>query len=225
MEAISVSITGKKTATWGQTVAGLLPVIVLTLATMLEGSGNQGWLSYLPVYFFISLIYALPAIAVPVAVKSGIPRWSSGYLGLLVINLMLLPLIFSTQTWQSFGGATVLQITVIVLLVALIVRLVVALRNMPEQPPEGVDNSWSQILLGVQTLVPMYLMVVFDEIGLAFKTPFLLLNGLILAAGALVYLRARRQWLGVTALVGSVLLVVPLASYLTVRYWNTHPWQ
>jgi hypothetical protein len=224
MEMISEGLSKKRTTTRGETVAGLLPVIALTLATTLEGSGNQGWLSYLPMYILIALLYALPTIAVPVAVKSGVPRWSSGYLGLLVIDLMLLPLIFSKQTWQDFGGAIVLQITVIVLLVALIVRLVTALRKMPEQPPKGVDNSWTQVLLGAQTLVPLYLMVIFDEIGLAAKTTFLLLNGLILAAGALAYLRARRSWLGVAALLGSVLLVVPLASYLTVRYWNNHPW-
>jgi hypothetical protein len=68
------------------------------------------------------------------------------------------------------------------------------------------------------------LLVRFDEIDAAFKSPYLILGGLILAAGAVVYLRSRWRWLGLAGLLGSVMLVVLLAKPIVSTYWNTHPW-
>ena len=86
------------------------------------------------------------------------------------------------------------------------------------------ENDWTQILFGIQTLVPIYLLVRFDEIDAAFKSPYLILGGLILAAGAVVYLRSHWRWLELAGLLGSILLVVMLAKPIASMYWSTHPW-
>ena len=225
MDTISESRVGGMAASWGETVAGLLPVLTLSLATTIEGTSAQSWLSFLPMYIFILLLYALPAIGVPLAVKGGIPRWSSPYLALLVVDLMLLPIIFSSQMGRSLGmGMMVLGIAGILLMLFGGYRVVIALVKTPDRTIARTDNDWSQILFGIQTLTPFYLIVVFDEIDTAFKNPFIILNGLILAAGALVYLRARGRWLRLAALVGSVLLVGLLANNIARYYWSTHPW-
>ena len=49
-------------------------------------------------------------------------------------------------------------------------------------------------------------------------------EGAILAAGAVVYLRARQRWLRLAALLGSVMLVVLLTKPIVNTYWSTHTW-
>lgn len=77
METIAEDHTGSKIASWRETAAGLLPVLTLSVATTVEGTSTENWYSFLPVYIFILLLYALPAVGIPLAVKRGIPRWSS----------------------------------------------------------------------------------------------------------------------------------------------------
>jgi hypothetical protein len=66
-------------------------------------------------------------------------------------------------------------------------------------------------------------MIVFDEIAIAYKTPFLFLSGFILALGGLVYLRSRLRWFGVAALLGSIMLVLLMANSIAGTYWNAYP--
>ena len=223
MDTISENHTNSNIASWRETVAGILPVLTLSLATTLEGTSAERWYSILPVYIFIFLLYALPAIGVPLAVKRGIPRWSSSYLGLLLVDLMLLPILISAQFGTASGGVWIFGMAVIVLLIGgfLVVKNFLSENTGTEKRSE---NDWTQILFGIQTLVPIYLLVRFDEIDAAFKSPYLILGGLILAAGAVVYLRARLRWFGLAALLGSVMLVVLLAKPIVSTYWNTHPW-
>jgi hypothetical protein len=92
----------------------------------------------------------------------------------------------------------------ILLLLFLFYRRVVDLRGKPTRTASPVEHDWTQILFGAQTLTPLMVMVIFDKIAIAQKTPIVLLSGLILALGGLVYLRARLQWFEVAALLGSI---------------------
>jgi general stress protein CsbA len=223
LHAISENHTISKIASWRETVAGILPVLTLSLATTLEGTSTERWYAMLLVYIFIFLLYALPAIGTPIAVKRGIPRWSSSYLGLLLFDLMLLPILFSARMGTASGGVWIFGMAVIVLLIGGFLVGKNLLREHAGTEKRG-ENDWSQILFSIQTLVPIYLLIRFDEIDVAYKSPYLILGGLILAAGAVVYLRARQRWLGLAALLGSVLLVVLLAKPIVNTYWSTHPW-
>jgi hypothetical protein len=88
----------------------------------------------------------------------------------------------------------------------------------PTQTDSPDKHDFTQILFVSQTLTPLLVMVIFDEIAIAIKTPFLLMGGLILALGGLVYLRTRIQWLGVAALLSSILLVVLMANSVAGIY-------
>jgi hypothetical protein len=44
MESISLNRTDDMIASWGETAAGLLPVIILSMATTMEGTSNQTFL-------------------------------------------------------------------------------------------------------------------------------------------------------------------------------------
>jgi hypothetical protein len=224
MDTISENHTGRKIASWGETAAGILPVLTLSLATTLEGTSNQTLLSFLPVYILIFLLYALPAVGVPLAMKRRFPRWSSPYLALLGLDLLLLPVIFSAQFGTATGGVWSFGIVLIVVLLCGGFLLVKYLRSQDAQMEKPHENDWTQILLGIQTLTPIYLLIVFDEIDTAFKSPFIILGGLILAAGAVVYLRSHRRLLGLVALLGSVFLMTGMAKNVARMYWSTHPW-
>lgn len=74
------------------------------------------------------------------------------------------------------------------------------LRSQDVLTEKPTENDWTQILFGIQTLTPIYLVIVFDEIDIVFKSPFIILGGLILAVGAVVNLRAHWRWIVLTAL-------------------------
>ena len=116
MDTVPESRTGGKLASWRETAAGVLPVLMLSVATTLEGTSAESWYSLLPVYIFLLLLYALPVIGVLLAFKHGFPRWSSSYLALLVLDLLLLPVIFSAQFGTATGGIWSFGIVLIVLL-------------------------------------------------------------------------------------------------------------
>jgi hypothetical protein len=86
MESISEDRTSSRVSTWEETAAGLLPVIVLSLAITLEGTSTSGF-SGVIIYPFILLILALQAVGIPLALERGLPRWSSSYLGLAVLDI------------------------------------------------------------------------------------------------------------------------------------------
>ena len=223
MEMITDSRERSAGASWGESITGILPVLILSLAATLEGTSAESWYSMLPVYIFIFLLYALPAVGVPLAVKRGIPRWSPSYLALLLFDLMLLPILFSAKMGTASGGLWIFGMAVIVLLIGGFLVVKNLLRE-DAGTEKRAENDWTQILFGIQTLVPIFLLIRFDEIDVAYKSPYLILGGLILAAGAVVYLRARQRWLRLAALLGSVMLVVLLTKPIVNTYWSTHPW-
>ena len=223
MEMITDSRERSAGASWGESITGILPVLILSLAATLEGTSAESWYSMLPVYIFIFLLYALPAVGVPLALKRGIPRWSPSYLALLLFDLMLLPILFSAKMGTASGGLWIFGMAVIVLLIGGFLVLKNLLRE-DAGTEKRAENNWTQILFGIQTLVPIFLLIRFDEIDVAYKSPYLILGGLILAAGAVVYLRARQRWLRLAALLGSVMLVVLLTKPIVNTYWSTHPW-
>jgi hypothetical protein len=216
MDTVLEKETSGKVAPWGETAAGLLPVIILSMAATLEGTSFQSLL----LYTFLFLLVALPVIGFYVAWKRGFARWSSPYLALVVLDILLVFPIIAGQFVTSVWWIPFVQVGLILLLVFLFYHRVVDRRGKTTQTDSPAKHDWTQILFGVQTMTPMLVVVIFDEIAIALKTPFLLLTGFILALGGLVYLRSRFQWLGVAALLGSILLVSLMANAVTGIYWH-----
>ena len=208
--------TSREIAPWGETAAGLLPVIILSMAATLEGTSFNSWL----LYTLLILLVALPVIGVYVAWKRGFTRWSFPYLALVVLDILLVFPIIAGQFVTSIWWIPFVQVGLILLLVFLFYRRVVDRRGKTTQTDSPAKHDWTQILFGVQTLTPMLVVVIFDEIAIALKTPFLLLTGFILALGGLVYMRSRLRWLGVAALLSSILLVTVMANSMAGIYWH-----
>ena len=53
MDSISLNRTDDMIASWVETAAGLLPVIILSMAITMEGAGNQSFLFPLLTYAFL----------------------------------------------------------------------------------------------------------------------------------------------------------------------------
>jgi hypothetical protein len=219
METILENQASRKFAPWGETVAGLLPVIILSTATTLEGTSFQSWL----MYTFLLLLIALPAIGIYVAWKHGFKRWSAAYLGLAVLDILLVLPIFIAQVVESVWWIPIIQVALILLLLFLFYRRVMDQRGKPTRMKPLAEFDWTQILFCAQTLTPLLVMILFDEIAIAYKTPYLLLSGFILALGGLVYIRSHLLWTGVAALLGSILLTLFMANTVAGTYWNAYP--
>jgi hypothetical protein len=224
IKTISVSRINDKIPSWQETAAGLLPIIILSIAVCLEGAGNQSILFPVLGYIFILLLFALPAGFLPIAWEGGIPRWSSPYLGLVMLDLLLLFPIYFTRLFGNFWGMLSLRLAISILLLYFGYRLVTVLRRRSNRKGYPPEVDWTQFIFILHPLSPIVLMIIFDEIDFANKAIFLLLGGLILAVGSFVYLRARKPWLGIVALVGSALLVLVLGNLAARWYWLAHTW-
>ena len=69
----------------------------------------------------------------------------------------------------------------------------------------------------------MLMWVAFDEVEDRFVLPFMIALTLILAGGALAYLRSARAWQRAIALLVGTALARVTATAGTALYWNKHP--
>jgi len=81
-------------------------------------------------------------------------------------------------------------------------------------------KRWMTLDLLLCSLVPFPLVVTFDEISTAYKTPFVLACALLMTAGAIGYQYYRSaRWRGLILLV-AVVATLMLAWHSTDRYWK-----
>lgn len=81
---------------------------------------------------------------------------------------------------------------------------------------------WLPVELILVSMLPFLLMILFDEISTSYKTPFILVNALVLTAGVLLYQLSQRRWLGVVLLLLAVALALVLAGQAIDNYWQLH---
>jgi hypothetical protein len=222
VETISEVEQGK-TLSWGETAAGMLPLAFFSLAVTLEG-GVQGALGNPLIWIFIFLLYALPLVGILKAWEWGFPRWSPPYLGLALVGVVLLrPLMFN-PLFQDVIPMLTLRLSVLLLLVFFLIGAARLVRRGREGKLPTSELDWTSYLYGAQVWMPFIVMVKMDEIPVTAKAPLVLLCGVILLAGALMYLRARSRWMCVSGLVASIALTWWCADYLAGWYWGAHPW-
>ena len=222
MALISQTQFSSKVATWRGTLAGLLPVLIFSLATALEGTSSQAFLTAWLTWAAFLMLSALPVIGILAAWERGFPRWSAPYFGLLVLDIPLIGLIFFTRIIDNPWGLWSLRAGLIVLLLIFVFYI---LKRLIEQPVGGdisVDHDVLQFFFGVHVLIPLSWLFILDEIAVAYKTPVIVLCGIILAGGALVYLRSRQMWLRGVSLLASVLVALLLAYLAATLYWGNY---
>ena len=81
-------------------------------------------------------------------------------------------------------------------------------------------KRWMTIELILCSLVPLVLLITFDEISTTYKSPFIILCTLLLTAGMVAYQRshsARWRWL---ILVSIAVVTCGMASHAASRFWQ-----
>jgi len=223
-------------SSWGETLAGTIPFIIPLMALGVEWASWRGYLPY-PISSTVGLaVSAIPLLSLSAGWAKGFPRWSYPYAGLvmalpcltgfwvlfLVIGLILLlppskgrayygELFSPTQTRPVYrDNFTIAHGR------AARIRSWRPLRQLGE----GVRRDWTLLSFGFYGIAPMALVFAFDEVARDYKMPHVTLSSLILAVGALAYMRSTRMWQRALALLSGITLSWATATLCLARYWD-----
>jgi hypothetical protein len=212
---------------WVETLAGLIPFLYIGLWSIvleLLAFPPPPWqlIAYggLLVAGYVALLAGLG-----VGWARGFPRWSYAYL----LFVPLFSLFVSLAAWSTIlSYAYVLCLPLFSSLIPLAVMAVVVLVATRSRPPlarlfTDVWRDWTRLSFALYGLVPLLMWFAFDEVEDRFVIRFAIALTLILAGGALAYLRSVRAWQRVTALLVGTVLARVVTTAGTRIYWNTHP--
>jgi hypothetical protein len=212
---------------WVGTLVGLIPFLYVTLWSIvleLLASPPPPWQLIAYVGPLIAG-YALLLAGLGLGWARGFPRWSYAYL--LSVPLFSLYVAFAASS-AILPYAYLLCLPLLSALVPLAVMAIAVLVVTRSRPPlaplfTNVWRDWTRLSFALYGLVPMLLWFAFDEVEDRSALPFILALMLILAGGALAYLRSARLWQRAIALLVSTALARAMATAGTRIYWNAHP--
>ena len=216
MENVSQPRVSHEIATWGETVLGMLSILTPILVFSLEGIGD--------LLFGLSLLVmlVLPIIGILVVVRSDYWQWFWTYFGLIVFDFMfIMQAAFSMEVVGISWLIWLLRAASILLVVFFIYFLVKLQQRLTVRPPANFDIL--NLLLIALFFVQIFILGSFEQSPVAFRLPYLLLCGGILALGVLIYLRTRLRWLRAMSLLGTFILALYMANTVSGIYWSTHP--
>jgi hypothetical protein len=218
-------------ASWRESFAGaglflLLPAlggVYTAIYSLLGGQGPRPSPTYEAAgsSLFFLIVGGLTAVACAAWIR-GFPRWSCPYLGFGLLFSLLMRSAASPGTtilgheisrpekllWQAFVPALIVAGVAL-----LITRSIQPLRQLAAE----VWNDWSVISFALYGMLPIALVVPFDEthggalVGMALS--------LVLGIGALAYMRTTRPWQRAAALAGGLAV-----SWLAATAWLTVYW-
>ncbi len=149
------------------------------------------------------------------------PRWSYPYGGLILVM----------ASWWVALGTNLTWIIVMDAALPLAVVVVVAVILAPTVDPwrylfRGVWQDWTRVSFAIYAVVPLALWVQLDQIDLTYKLLLWAPTVLLVAAGALAYLRSSRAWLRVLSLSAGLILSWTSMAMGVAAYWDGRraPW-
>ncbi len=208
---------------WDEALAGMVPFLVFGLTMALsEYLVRPVWSAYgTTVYCFVASYFVL-LIGLGVGWVKGFPRWSYPYGGLVLA---------STWWWMGLGSPRVgifngpgawIPLLVMSAVALLLTRSWRPLRQLLER----VWHDWSSLSFGLYGCLPLVIWLFFDEVIAPYAAPYLVATSVILAAGALAYVRSARTWQWALALLMGMTLAWGVATVGTATYWHglQRPW-
>lgn len=217
---------------WRWTLVGLIAFSITPLMALIEWLLHQGgleWIgapSFQAVYYvcFYLIIVGYMLVLVVGWVR-GFPTWVYPF----VIQFAL----FSVLAGYDFGlfyakiEATIVRNLLTLLsvlgLYAFIAAAALLITRMDIKRPiqvgwKGLSEDVARLSFGLFGLAPLMLRVMFD--GLHNDPGWMLARDLVLAAGALVYFRARREGLAIGALLATIILAYGATAVNLAVYWS-----
>jgi hypothetical protein len=212
---------------WVGTLAGLIPFLFIGLWSIV-----LALLAFPPpLWQLIAYVgplvagYVIALIGLGVGWAQGFPRWSYAY----VLCVPLFSLYLSIAAWTTILPYPYLLclplFSGLIPLAAMAIVVLVVTRSRPPLTRLATNawRDWTRISFALYGLVPILVWLAFDEVEDRFVLPFMIALTLILAGGALAYLRSTRAWQRVTALLTGTVLARVVATTGSRVYWNTHP--
>jgi len=212
---------------WVETLAGLIPFLYIGLWSIV-----LALLAFPPPPWQL-IAYVGPLVAGYVVLLTGLgagwargfPRWSYAYV--LCVPLFSLYVSLAARS-AILPYPYLLCLPHFTSLVPLAVMAIVVLVVTRSRPPltrlfTNMWRDWTRLSFALYGLVPILVWFAFDEVEDRFVIRFMIALTLILAGGALAYLRSARAWQRATALLVGTALARVVATASTRIYWNTHP--
>jgi hypothetical protein len=202
-------------ASWGAALVGALPFLFFGLAYLLDGFTELGG-HYRPAFNLLdgSLnrpaititapmgVYFVSALGLLFGVLKGFPRWSYAYLGMSIyfgwdysigryygVN-------YDSWAWLPLFAAIILGL--------LLTRSLQPLARLLQ----GAWNDWTRLSFALYAFVPILTVIFFDDDWGVFQLYGLLFDTVLLAAGAVAFLRSRTSWSRVLSLEAAFLILV-----------------
>ena len=207
-------------ASWGAALLGAFPFLLFGLVYLLKGFTElNGYyslmfnyivradvaLTYIPKFIRYApiAVYLVATIGFLYGWRRGFPRWSYSYLGMAVYfgwyysNGRFYGVVYGWQAWIPL-------ITVISLGI-----LITHSRRPQKWLFQGIWNDWTRLSFALYAFaVPMFTIIFFDDDWGVPQLYGLLFDTLLLAAGAIVFLRSRTIWERILSLQAVVLILV-----------------
>lgn len=207
---------GPPAATPWAVFAGVLPVLLSGLVVVVQAFYYPGQVRGLTHSAQLYLgLYAVLLVGLGVGWAKRFPRWSYGYLGIVLImalwfanaatpGLQLFGHRFGRELWGVLGWLPLLGLFVLMLLLT---RSLQPLRGLARD----VREDWSLLSLALYGVVAwVSLIASFDNYGWYNNGRVLLFNlvvqTVLFSGGAFFYMRQRGRWRGVLALQAALLL-------------------
>ena len=202
-------------ASWSAALVGALPFLLFGLAYLLEGVAELGGHNH-PAFNLLdgSLnrpaitltapmgVYFVCALGLLFGVSKGFPRWSYAYLGMSL---------FFGWNYSSgrYYGVNYDSWAWLPLFAAIILGLLFTRSLQPlARLLQGAWNDWTRLSLALYAFVPMLTVIFFDDDWGVFQLYGLFFDTVLVAAGAVAFLRSRTIWGRVLFLEAVVLILV-----------------
>jgi hypothetical protein len=230
MGEVTETWVGRRTS-WGEALIGALPFLLFGLAYLLEGVTELGGHNRLAFKLLdgslnrpsITLtapmgVYFVTVLGLLFGVLKGFPRWSYAYLGMSIYfgwyygNGSYHGVEYNSWAWLPLFSAIILGL--------LLTRSLQPLAQLLQ----GAWNDWTRLSFALYAFaVPMFTVFFFDDDWGTFQLYSLFFDTVLLAAGAVAFLRSRTIWSRLLSLQAAVLILVvkgPLVGWFGgARYW------
>ena len=212
-----------QSVTWGEVMLSLGPFLLLPLyfglgvaLFALLGIGNNSE-TFRPLYLVVGLgFFAILWVAVLAAWVRGFPRWSFSYWGFTLLIVLYLSNFSGTIFGYDFTGSWWVWVPVV------IIPVIVLIWRRSLQPLyqllSALWQDWTLLSFAFYGTLPLFLLLAYEEVD---NTMLMrLVSFLILAAGAVVYMRSAKIWQRFASLLAGFSLTWAVALIYLAIYWN-----
>jgi hypothetical protein len=228
---------------WGEALAAMLPFLAIGLLMALDPYRSQS-ASIVVTYAAVLIGLGVPLIGLGVGWVKGFPRWSYPYGGfvLAVASLLLannldpwilnrydvwvnvfrrLPGLADVVFYLMFGRYNMWVLFLAMAAMALLLsRLWRPLRPLHR----GAWHDWTRLSFGFYGVMPLVFVLAFYDVSPTPRAPYLVASTVILAAGAVAYVRSSRTWQRTLALLAGMTLFCVVTTAGVATFYHLATW-